>query len=71
MTKIDLVELVLSHQNFSALLYNKYFFPIVVNNDTDAVCSAKILLSMFKCDNVSYTLIPVTGQFNTRDNYIN
>ncbi|XP_023341372.1 cell division control protein 45 homolog [Eurytemora carolleeae] len=44
---------------------------ILVNNDTDAVCSAKILLSMFKCDNVSYTLIPVTGKKDMYTEYNN
>lgn len=32
-----------------------------MNYDIDAICACKILQSLFKCDNIAYTLIPVKG----------
>lgn len=29
--------------------------------DVDAICTCKILQGLFKCDNISYTLVPVGG----------
>lgn len=29
--------------------------------DVDAICACKILQDLFKCDNISYTLVPVGG----------
>ncbi|KAJ8710983.1 hypothetical protein PYW07_008225 [Mythimna separata] len=34
---------------------------LLVHYDVDAICTCKILQSLFKCDNVSYTLVPVGG----------
>lgn len=34
---------------------------LFVNNDLDAICASKILISLFKFDNMLYSLIPVMG----------
>ncbi|XP_077296461.1 cell division cycle protein 45 [Arctopsyche grandis] len=34
---------------------------LLVNYDLDAICACKILQSLFKCDNIPYTLVPVKG----------
>ncbi|MFH4980373.1 hypothetical protein AB6A40_007082 [Gnathostoma spinigerum] len=34
---------------------------IVVNNDVDGLCAARILMYLFSCDEVAYSLVPVTG----------
>lgn len=34
---------------------------LLVHYDVDAICSCKILQELFKCDNISYTLVPVGG----------
>ncbi|XP_049879458.1 cell division control protein 45 homolog [Pectinophora gossypiella] len=34
---------------------------LLVHYDVDAICTCKILQDLFKCDNVSYTLVPVGG----------
>jgi len=35
---------------------------VLVNCDVDGVCATKILQYLFKCDNVLYSLIPVSGK---------
>lgn len=52
---------------FIFLLLQKWLFRLVaqrvlifVHYDIDAICAAKILLSIFRFDAVSYTLIPIT-----------
>lgn len=42
---------------------------VLVNNDVDSVCSIKILQHLFKCDNVLYTLIPITGKKDMYNEY--
>uniref|UniRef100_A0A4W4FCW7 CDC45 cell division cycle 45 homolog (S. cerevisiae) n=1 Tax=Electrophorus electricus TaxID=8005 RepID=A0A4W4FCW7_ELEEL len=50
----------------------KEFYDIVVNQrvvllvslDIDALCACKILQALFHCDQVQYTLVPVTGWEN-------
>lgn len=32
---------------------------LLVHYDVDALCACKILQDLFKCDNISYTLVPV------------
>ncbi|XP_071392970.1 cell division control protein 45 homolog, partial [Centroberyx affinis] len=47
----------------------KEFYEVVVNqrvallvaSDIDALCACKILQALFHCDQVQYTLVPVTG----------
>lgn len=34
---------------------------LLVHYDVDAICTCKILQGLFKCDNISYTLVPVGG----------
>lgn len=34
---------------------------IFVNFDLDAICACKILQTLFKCDNIVYTIIPIKG----------
>ncbi|CAG9558897.1 unnamed protein product [Danaus chrysippus] len=34
---------------------------LLVHYDVDAICACKILQDLFKCDNISYTLVPVGG----------
>lgn len=34
---------------------------LLVNFDVDAICACKILQSLLKCDNVSYTVAAVNG----------
>lgn len=45
-----------------------YIFPfyfqrvlVIVHHDLDAICSMKILQSLFKCDSRVYALEPVAG----------
>ncbi len=35
---------------------------LLVHLDVDALCAAKILVSLFRCDQVPYTLVPVSGR---------
>ncbi|XP_071949522.1 cell division control protein 45 homolog [Antedon mediterranea] len=35
---------------------------LMVAFDVDALCACKILISLFQCDSVHYTLVPVSGQ---------
>ncbi|KAE8747250.1 hypothetical protein FOCC_FOCC006042 [Frankliniella occidentalis] len=34
---------------------------LFVNYDIDAICSARILQYLFRCDTISYTLVPISG----------
>ncbi|PSN57117.1 Cell division control protein 45 [Blattella germanica] len=34
---------------------------VLVNYDIDAICACKILQSLFRCDSIIYTLVPVRG----------
>lgn len=44
---------------YNILLGNRVL--LLVHYDVDAICTCKILQGLFKCDNVSYTLVPVGG----------
>ncbi|CAH2093381.1 unnamed protein product [Euphydryas editha] len=44
---------------YNVLLGNRVL--LLVHYDVDAVCACKILQDLFKCDNISYTLVPVGG----------
>ncbi|XP_059054780.1 cell division control protein 45 homolog [Achroia grisella] len=44
---------------YDVLLGNRVL--LLVHCDVDAVCTCKILQELFKCDNISYTLVPVGG----------
>ncbi|XP_047514137.1 cell division control protein 45 homolog [Pieris napi] len=44
---------------YNLLLGNRVL--LLVHYDVDAVCACKILQDLFKCDNISYTLVPVGG----------
>ncbi|CAB3222245.1 unnamed protein product [Arctia plantaginis] len=44
---------------YNVLLGNRVL--LLVHYDVDAICTCKILQGLFKCDNVSYTLVPVGG----------
>ncbi|XP_045503778.1 cell division control protein 45 homolog [Colias croceus] len=44
---------------YNVLLGNRVL--LIVHYDVDAVCACKILQDLFKCDNISYTLVPVGG----------
>uniref|UniRef100_A0A336L5R6 CSON003648 protein n=1 Tax=Culicoides sonorensis TaxID=179676 RepID=A0A336L5R6_CULSO len=46
--------------DFYNLLIGKRIL-LIVNYDLDAICASKILLSLFKFDNMLYSLIPVMG----------
>ncbi len=35
---------------------------LLVHMDVDAICATKILVSLLKCDQVPYTLVPVSGR---------
>ncbi|XP_028171386.1 cell division control protein 45 homolog [Ostrinia furnacalis] len=44
---------------YNVLLGNRVL--LLVHYDVDAICACKILQGLFKCDNISYTLVPVGG----------
>ncbi|XP_068623674.1 cell division control protein 45 homolog [Battus philenor] len=44
---------------YNILLGNRVL--LLVHYDVDAICACKILQDLFKCDNISYTLVPVGG----------
>ncbi|KAL0818601.1 hypothetical protein ABMA28_009034 [Loxostege sticticalis] len=44
---------------YNVLLGNRVL--LLVHYDVDAICTCKILQGLFKCDNISYTLVPVGG----------
>ncbi|XP_060806646.1 cell division control protein 45 homolog isoform X2 [Amyelois transitella] len=44
---------------YDVLLGNRVL--LLVHYDVDAICACKILQELFKCDNISYTLVPVGG----------
>ncbi|KPI98939.1 PREDICTED: cell division control protein 45 homolog [Papilio xuthus] len=44
---------------YNILLGNRVL--LLVHYDVDAICACKILQGLFKCDNISYTLVPVGG----------
>lgn len=46
--------------DFYNLLIGKRIL-LIVNYDLDAICASKILISLFKFDNMLYSLIPVMG----------
>ncbi|XP_026728688.1 cell division control protein 45 homolog [Trichoplusia ni] len=52
---------------YNVLLGNRVL--LLVHYDVDAICTCKILQSLFKCDNVSYTLVPVGGIAELRQAY--
>jgi len=33
----------------------------MVNYDVDGICASKILQSLFRCESITYTLVPVEG----------
>lgn len=42
---------------------------LLVHYDVDAICTCKILQGLFKCDNISYTLVPVGGMSELKTAY--
>lgn len=52
---------------YNLLLGNRVL--LLVHYDVDAVCTCKILQSLFKCDNILYTLIPVGGISQLKNAY--
>ncbi|ETN60403.1 hypothetical protein AND_007978 [Anopheles darlingi] len=42
---------------------------VLVNYDIDAICASKILQSLFRCDNVLYSLVPIMGLAGLRRAY--
>jgi cell division control protein 45 len=53
--------------------YNKLIgkrILVVVNFDVDAICTAKILGSLFRYDNMMYTMVPVMGQSGLKRTYL-
>ncbi|XP_037302990.1 cell division control protein 45 homolog [Manduca sexta] len=49
----------LKNDFYNLLLGNRVL--LLVHYDVDAVCTCKILQDLFRCDNISYTLVPVGG----------
>ncbi|XP_047999119.1 cell division control protein 45 homolog [Leguminivora glycinivorella] len=49
----------LKNDFYNVLLGNRVL--LLVHYDVDAICTCKILQGLFKCDNISYTLVPVGG----------
>lgn len=43
---------------------------VLVTMDADALCACKILQWLFKCDNVEYTLLPITGKEDLVNAYL-
>ncbi|KAL4705847.1 hypothetical protein ACJJTC_019282, partial [Scirpophaga incertulas] len=52
---------------YNVLLGNRVL--LLVHYDVDAICTCKILQGMFKCDNISYTLVPVGGVSDLKKAY--
>ncbi|XP_069698969.1 cell division control protein 45 homolog [Periplaneta americana] len=42
---------------------------LLVNYDIDAICACKILQSLFRCDSIIYTLVPVQGITDLQKTY--
>jgi cell division control protein 45 len=42
---------------------------VIVNIDCDAICSTKILQTLFRYDNMIYTMVPIMGQSGLRRAY--
>lgn len=42
---------------------------LLVSLEVDSLCAAKILQSLFKNDDVQYTMIPVSGKKHLREAY--
>lgn len=42
---------------------------VLVNCDVDAICACKILLSLFRCDNTLYSIVPVEGVQDLVESY--
>ncbi|KAJ1523930.1 hypothetical protein ONE63_010479 [Megalurothrips usitatus] len=42
---------------------------LFVNYDIDAICAARILQHLFRCDTIAYTLVPVSGIQDLRQAY--
>ncbi|XP_070572365.1 cell division control protein 45 homolog [Ptychodera flava] len=45
---------------FDVILHQRVLVLVAV--DVDAICACRILQSLFQCDHVQYTLVPVTGR---------
>ncbi|XP_031550751.1 cell division control protein 45 homolog [Actinia tenebrosa] len=43
---------------------------VLVSMDVDALCSCKILQWLFKCDNIQYTLVPISGKEDLAKAYL-
>ncbi|RVE49098.1 hypothetical protein evm_006219 [Chilo suppressalis] len=52
---------------YNVLLGNRVL--LLVHYDVDAICTCKILQGLFKCDNISYTLVPVGGVAELKNAY--
>ncbi|XP_052739176.1 cell division control protein 45 homolog isoform X2 [Bicyclus anynana] len=52
---------------YNVLLGNRVL--LLVHYDVDAICACKILQELFRCDNVSYTLVPVGGLSELKSAY--
>ncbi|XP_026313457.1 cell division control protein 45 homolog [Hyposmocoma kahamanoa] len=52
---------------YNVLLGNRVL--LLVHYDVDAICTCKILQGLFKCDNISYTLVPVGGMSELKTAY--
>ncbi|XP_053616886.1 cell division control protein 45 homolog [Plodia interpunctella] len=52
---------------YDVLLGNRVL--LLVHYDVDAICTCKILQELFKCDNISYTLVPVGGIVDLKTAY--
>lgn len=58
--------------------FRKEFYDVILNQrvlvlvafDVDAICACKILQSLFQCDQILYTIVPVTGQEDLERAYV-
>uniref|UniRef100_A0A914XQN1 CDC45-like protein n=1 Tax=Plectus sambesii TaxID=2011161 RepID=A0A914XQN1_9BILA len=52
---------------FYEIIKQKKHALVLVNLDVDAVCACKILLYLFECDHVKFSVLPVSGWKELRD----